>query len=179
MIKLRNLTALILIAATAMSYAAATISRPGQGGLSAQTRRRATKASVCGNPLMPCKSSAIFQLYDLPFRVPQDAVIFDTELFYAIVLKSVGASETDCDVFVPESERLAVQAWFPDHKVFTSRCADVETLHYTNTDPNHRFMGVYAGSTLAEAKRLLETVKAAGKFPGANIRRMRTGFNGT
>jgi hypothetical protein len=146
---------------------------------SAQTPRPVRHLSICGNPSVPCKTTATFQPNDLPFRVPKNAVIFDTELFYAIILKSVGASEDDCDVFVPESERLAVQALFPDHKVFSSRCPDVETLFYTNISAKHRIMAVYAGSSLIEAKRLLETVKATGKFPGANIRRMRTGFNGT
>jgi hypothetical protein len=144
-----------------------------------QRRRPARHASVCGNPMAPCKTTATFQPNDLPFRVPQNAVIYDTELFYAIILKSVGTSEEDCDVFVPESERLAAQALFPDHKVFASRCPDVETLFYTNVSAKHRIIAVYAGSTLVEASRLLETVKATGKFPGANIRRMRTGFNGT
>ena len=111
--------------------------------------------------------------------MPKNAVIYDTELFYAIILKSVGTSEDDCDVFVPESERLAAQALFPDHKVFSSRCPDVETLFYANVNSKHRIMAVYAGTTLVEARRLLESVKATGKFPGANIRRMRTGFNGT
>ena len=145
----------------------------------AQKGRRAQHASICGKPLVPCKTSAKFEPNDLPFRVPKNAVIYDTELFYAIILKSVGTSEDDCDVFVPESERLAVQALFPDHKVFSSRCPDVETLFYTNISSKHRIMAVYAGSTLVEAQRLLESVKATGKFPGANIRRMRTGFNGT
>jgi hypothetical protein len=145
---------------------------------SAQTRR-GRHLSICGNPKLPCKTTATFAPNDLPFRVPQNAVIYDTELFYAIILKSVGTSEDDCDVFVPESDRLAAQALFPDHKVFSSRCPDVETLFYTNISSKHRIMAVYAGSTLVEAKALLETVKATGKFPGANIRRMRTGFNGT
>ena len=101
---------------------------------------------------------------DLQFREPKNAVIYDTELFYAIILKSVGTSEDDCDVFVPESERLAAQALFPDHKVFSSRCPEVETLSYTNISSKHRIMAVYSGSTLVEAKRLLETVKANGKF---------------
>ena len=135
--------------------------------------------SICGNPSKPCKTSATFQPNDLPFRVPENAVIYDTELFYAIILKSVGKSADDCDVFVPESERLAAQSLFPDHKVFTSRCPDVETLFYTNVSSKHRIMAVYAGATLAEANSLLSAVKATGKFPGANIRRMRTGFNGT
>jgi len=35
------------------------------------------------------------------------------------------------------------------------------------------------GSTLADARRTLQAVKATNKFAGATIRRMRTGFNGT
>ncbi|HAF14727.1 MAG TPA: hypothetical protein DCK99_13735, partial [Blastocatellia bacterium] len=66
-----------------------------------------------------------------------------------------------------------------DHKVFSSRCADPENLFYTNVSEKHRIMAVYAGTTPAEAKRVLDAVKATGKFPGANLRRMRTGFNGT
>jgi hypothetical protein len=148
-------------------------------GQSNASRHRAKKGSLCGNPKVACKTSVPFEQYDLPFRVPENAVIFDTELFYAIVLKSVPAKEEDCKVFVPEAERLPAQALFPDHKVFTSRCADVETLFYTNVNPKFRIMAVYGGTTLAEAKRVLEAVKATGKFPGANLRRMRTGFNGT
>jgi endonuclease V-like protein UPF0215 family len=68
---------------------------------------------------------------------------------------------------------------FPDRKVFSSRCVDVENLFYTNVNPKSRMMAVYAGLTLAEAKRVLADVRATGKFPGANIRQMRTGFNGT
>src|SRR2546421_416781 len=97
----------------------------------AQRKRPAAHASVCGNPNLACKTDATFQPNDLPFRVPKNAVIFDTELFYAVILKSVGTSEEDCDVFVPESERLQAQSLFPDHKVFASRCADPETLFYT------------------------------------------------
>jgi len=146
---------------------------------SAQRRHPASHASICGNPKLPCKSIATFEPYALPFHVPQNTVIYDSELFYAIILKSVGVSEEDCDVFVPENERLAAQALFPDHKVFTSRCADPGDAFYTNISSKHRFMAVYAGKTPAEANRMLAAVKATGKFPGANIRRMRTGFNGT
>lgn len=145
----------------------------------AQGRRKPRQASVCGNPQLTCKTSAEFQPYDLPFRLPKNSVIYDTELFYSIILKSVGESDSDCDVFVPETERLAAQELFPDHKVFSSRCPDVETLFYSNVSPKHRFMAVYAGSTMAEAQRMLQTVKATNKFAGASIRRMRTGFNGT
>jgi hypothetical protein len=126
-----------------------------------------------------CKTTATFQPNDLPFRVPANSVIFDTELFYAIVLKSVPTAEDDCNVFVSEAERQETQALFPDRKVFTSRCADIENLFYTNVSPKFRIMAVYGGSTLAEAKRALAAVKATGKFSGAYLRRLRTGFNGT
>jgi hypothetical protein len=145
----------------------------------AQRRRPPKHPSICGNPTLPCKTVATFKPNDLPFRLPENAVIFDTELFYAVILKTVGRDDNDCDVFVSEDERLGAQALFPDRKVFASRCADPETLYYTNTNPKHRFVAVYAGSTPTEANRVLSAVKATGKFSGANIRRMRTGFNGT
>jgi hypothetical protein len=153
-------------------------------GQSHVDRQRARKGIICGNPKVTCKTSIPFEPNDLPFRVPERSVIVDTELFYAIILKSLRTKEEDCDVFVPEAERLAAQALFPDHKVFTSRCADPGMpgsgmLFYTNMNQNSRIMAVYAGTTLAEAQRVLAAVKATGKFPGAFMRRMRTGFNGT
>jgi len=154
------------------------VSLPGNKA-SGQRRRQARHFSVCGNPNLPCKSVATFESHDLPIRIPRNAVIWDTELFYAIMLKSVKSPGDSCDVFVPESERLAAQALFPDHKVFSSRCAEPGQLYYTNTGPKAHFMAVYAGTSLAEAKRMLAAVKATGKFTGATVRRMRAGFNGT
>ena len=156
-------------------------------GQSHASRQRAQRASICGNPMLACKTTATFPPNDLPFRVPKDAVIIDTVPFYAIILKSVDAPDYSCDVFIAESDRLAAQALFPDHKVFTSRCVDPENLFYQDLNARKiaflseksRIMAVYAGASLAEAKRFLETVRATGKFPGANLRRMRTGFNGT
>ncbi|HEY0432015.1 MAG TPA: hypothetical protein VGC61_09350 [Pyrinomonadaceae bacterium] len=137
------------------------------------------RASICGNPTVPCKTVATFQPHDLSFRIPENAVIYDTELFYGIILKSVRANEDDCNTFVPEAERLEAQALFADRKVFASRCVDVESLFYTNVDPKFRIMAVYGGTTLAEANKVMAAVKATGKYPGAYLRRMRTGFNGT
>lgn len=165
------LTLVVALLATAASSSAV--------GQSHTSRQRVRHASICGNPQVACKSVATFQPNDLPFRVPENSVIFDTELFYAVILKSVAAKDDDCAIFVPETERLAAQVLFPDRKVFSSRCADVENLFYTNIDPKFRIMAVYAGITLAEANRTLAAVKAIGKFPGAYLRRMRTGFNGT
>ncbi len=149
------------------------------GAVSAQKPRTVRHGSICGDPTTPCKTVGTFQPNDLPFRIPQRAVIYDTDLFYAIILKSVNVADDKCDKFVPESDRLAAQALFPDHKVFSSRCADPGGLSYTNTSPKARFMAVYAGITPAEANSMLAKVKATGKFPGASLRRMRAAFNGT
>ena len=156
------------------------------GSTPGQRRRSTTHAAICGNPRISCQTIATFQPNDLPFRVPKNAVIVDTVPFYAIILQSM-ASNDSCDVFIPERDRLVAQAFFPDHKVFSSRCADPENLFYLdlssrqtrNLSETHRIMAVYAGTTIAEAQKMLAAVKATGKFPGANIRRMRTGFNGT
>jgi len=158
----------------------------GAAGQSHAPRSR-QRAAICGNPQVACRTSVTFQANDLPFRVPKDAVIIDTVPFYAIILRSVDAPGDSCNVFISESDRLAAQALFPDHKVFSSRCTDPENLFYldiskrkiTNLSETHRIMAVYAGTSLPEARRFLETVKATGKFPGANIRQLRTGFNGT
>jgi hypothetical protein len=143
--------------------------------------QRRAQASVCGDPTAVCRTGdLVFEPHDLPFRLPKNAVIWETELFYAVVIKSVRvADEFDCEKFVAESERLAAQELFPRNKVFSSRCPDPGTLYYTNTAPKARFMAVYAGRTRAEADAMLEKVKATGKYPGANLRRMRAGFNGT
>jgi hypothetical protein len=148
-----------------------------------QSRRRARRAAICGNPKLACKSSVTFQPHDLPFRLPENAVIWESENFYAVILKSMKVAmkegDEDCTVFIAETDRLAAQELFPDHKVFTSRCAEPGELFYTNTSGDHLIMAVYAGATAAQANRFLADVKATGKFPGAYIKRMRAGFNGT
>jgi len=146
----------------------------------AQKRRAPVKhLTICGNPTLPCKSAITFEPHTLPFRMPENAVIYDTELFYAIILKSVNAPNDSCDAFVPEAERLAAQALFPANKVFASRCAEPGEASYTNTNSNQHFMAVYAGLTIGEANRMLAAVQATGRFAGANIRRMRVVVNGT
>jgi hypothetical protein len=145
----------------------------------AQPRRRAAHLKVCGNPQVACRTVVTFKPYDLPFQMPSNAVIYDTDLFYAIILQSVKAANDECEIFVSEGDREAAQALFPDHKVFSSRCVESGEVGYTNTSNNAHFMAVYGGMTLAEANRMLAKVRATGKFPGANIRRMRAGINGT
>src|SRR4026209_2953653 len=70
-------------------------------------RRTTGRLTVCGNPNVRCPSTATFEPHDLPFRVPSNAVIWETELFYAVVLKSMSASDENCDAHIPESERRA------------------------------------------------------------------------
>jgi len=155
--------------------------------VAAQRRNPAGHRTICGNPNLLCKTVATFQPNDLPFHVANHDVIVDTVPFYAIILKSLSVKDDNCEVFIAESDRLAAQVLFPDHKVFSSRCADPENLYYLDLSSRnirsmsetHRIMAVYAGTRLADANRLLAAVKATGKFPGANLRRMRTGFNGT
>jgi hypothetical protein len=161
-------------------FAVATLGASSDGATShAQRRRRSQPPRICFNPSMPCPTAATFEPHDLPFEISPNSVIVETPFFYAVILKSIRAEDTDCERFIAESERLQAQSLFPRHKVFTSRCADPGSLYYTNVHPAQRFMAVYGGATRAEAARMLALVKATGKFPGANIRRMRAGFNGT
>ena len=135
--------------------------------------------SICPDPTIPCPTSYEFKPHQMPFRLPANAVIWETEAFYAIILRSVPNPNDDCALIVPEDERLETQKLFPRHKVFATRCYDVEELYYTNTARGQQFMAVYAGRTRAQANQMLAKVKATGKFKGANLRLMRSGFNGT
>lgn len=162
-----------------ISFALGTITLGAIAAGQSRVARKRPRGSICGNPQVPCKTTATFNSNDLPFRVPENSVIFDTELFYAVILKSIATTEDNCEVFIPETERLQTQALFPDRKIFSSRCVDIENLFYAPVDPKYRIMAVYAGRTLPEAKRVLESVKATGKFRGAYVKQLRTGFNGT
>lgn len=147
-----------------------------------QTRRgkQSQRGTVCYDPNQPCRTTHNFEQYDLPFRIPANSVIWESEPFYAIILASVRFKDQDCETrYISEARRLKAQELFPDRKVFTSRCGEPGTVFYSNTAPNTNFMAVYGGRTQAEAARMLSTVKATGQFPGANIRRMFIGFNGT
>lgn len=150
-------------------------------GLAAQRRgARQRPAKICHDPTAACRTSYDFAPHDLPFELPQTAVIYETQEFYVVILKSVRArGPDDCDTFVPEADRLAAQKLFPRRKVFTTRCDEPVSPYYRGGAPDQRLMAVYAGATRAEAEKTLAAVRAAGKFPGANLRRMRAGFNGT
>ena len=77
---------------------------------------------------------------------------------------------------IAEEERLEAQRLFAQAKVFSMRfqCDDnvEENLSYTNVNDKFAFLAVYAGATLKEANARLAEARAAGRFPGANVRRM-------
>ena len=99
-----SVTVIALIACALLSF--------GAGTMSAQKRKVVRHGVICGNPTVPCKTSATFPPNDLPFRIPASASIYDTDLFYAVMLKSMTVPEDNCDRFIPESERLAAQRLF-------------------------------------------------------------------
>src|SRR6185503_8774774 len=89
--------------------------------------------------------------------------------FYAVLLKTAPLCS------ITEKERLDAQASFPREKVFVHQyfCEDFgDKVTYANVNAKVGFLAVYAGASEAAAKTMLDRVKAGGKFPGANIRRM-------
>ena len=166
-----SLASLLLVLTFVSSESAA----PGQR----RARRRQPPNRICFNPQERCRTAATFEPHDLPFSLPQNAVIWDSEPFYAVVLKSLRVRDDDYQSFIPEDERLRAQALFPDRKVFADRYPEAGTLSYEGFALNRRLLAVYAGTTRAEALQMLRRVQATGMFPGANIRRTRAAFNGT
>lgn len=113
-----------------------------------------------------------FRANNLSFEIPNKSFTrAESEPFYAILLKSA----TRCTF--TEKERLAIQGYFPNHKVFYSNACGVENyedlVEYTNYDSNYDFIAVYGGVTLKDAKRFLKFVKNRSQFKNANIRKMR------
>ena len=134
----------------------------------------AAQPAVCPDPANPC---AGFRAHDLSFPLPKDGVAraeVRSAPFYAVVL----VSGKRCRLTEPQ--RREAQAMFPGSKVFSARfgCDDdpENNVSYTNVDPRAGFLAVHAGADRAAAQAMLERVKATGRFPGANIRRMQAVF---
>lgn len=150
------------------------------GASLAVSAQKRAYGKICGDPTAACKSASDFQPYELAFELPKNPVIFDSELFYTVILKSVKTkTETDCETAFSEDERINLQRIFPRNKVFTLKCFETGGIFYTNTANNVVFMGIYAGKTLAEAKSFLKRVQAETEYSGAILKRMRAGINGT
>jgi hypothetical protein len=124
------------------------------------------------DPAKAC-SDGNFKSHELCFKTPGDGVARAevlSESFYAVILKTAERCT------ITEDERRQAQARFPKIKVFSMRffCDDniEENISYTNVNDKFGFLAVYAGPTMKEAKARLAEVKATGRFPGANIRKM-------
>jgi hypothetical protein len=131
-----------------------------------------TQGKVQPDPAAPC-ASGTFKPHELCFQIPTDGIAraeYLSETFYAVILKTADRCS------IAENERLEIQGLFPASKVFSMRfmCDDdvEENIGYTNVNDKYGFLAVYAGLTMKEAKARLAQVKATGRFPGANIRKM-------
>jgi len=129
-----------------------------------------TQGKVHPEPAALCRG---FKPHHLCFDVPTDGIAraeYFSEPFYAVVLKITQRCS------ISEKERLDVQQAFPGSKVFFESfyCNDdvEEFIRYTNVNDKVGFLAVHAGATVKEANQRLSDVKATGRFPGANIRRM-------
>ena len=144
---------------------AITLSLAGIASAHAQGKVEPNPANVC--------SDGDFKSHELCFKTPGDGVARAetlSESFYAVILKTAERCS------ITEDERLEAQKLFPQTKVFSMRfyCDDniEENISYTNVNDKVGFLAVFAGRTLQEANARLAQVKATGRFPGANIRKM-------
>lgn len=129
---------------------------------------------VCPDPAKPCPG---FRRHDLSFPLPRDGVAraeVRSAPFFAVIL----VSGAPCGF--TERERADAQALFPQAKVFNARFGcdgDVENnVSYSGVDPKAGFLAVHAGADRAAGEAMLARVKATGRFPGANVRRMEAVF---
>jgi hypothetical protein len=148
-------------------------------GVRAQKRTR--KGKICGDPTVACKGVENFQPHDLVFDTGKNFVIFESEPFYGIVLKSVKLPDFgDCEKpSFKEVERKEIQALFEHNKVFMLNCIESGTNYYPGVADKTAFIAVYAGRTLAQANAFLKTVQALNKYPGIRVRKMSIAVNGT
>lgn len=152
----------------------------------AAAQRKSSKpkaGAICGNLKVKCQTGDMtFQPHEIPFETPRgNRVIAESELFYAIVLRSVKLKNdySDCETAISETERLKIQESFADNKVFAQKCLEAGSLYYTGFAGNTSFIAVYAGKTLAEANKFLKVVQTNGKHKGAFVRKTQAQINGT
>ena len=151
-------------------------------GISGQ--KASKQGRICGNPNVKCKTDkTFFEPNQIPFETSSNFVIFESQIFYAVILKSkkvadIFAADNNCRNVVSEDERLKVQKLFPNNKVFTQNCG-YSDLYYTDLQDSTVFMAVYGGRTLAEAQNFLKIVKRKTEFEGAYLKKMQAQFNGT
>ena len=146
----------------------------------AAAQKKARLGRVCGDPAAACRVRDQFQPYELPFDTGRNAVIAESEYFYAVIVKSVKlADDNNCDKAISDKDITDTQALFPHSKVFALKCFEPAMNYYTNVADNTAFRAVFAGRTKAAANAFLKTLKTKGKYGDAVLRRMQAGINGT
>ncbi len=147
-------------------------------------QKASKQGKICGNPNTNCKTDkSLFEPNEIPFETSSSFVIFESQTFYAVILKSkkvadIFADDNNCRNIASEEERLNVQKLYPNNKVFTQNCG-YNNLYYTGIQDSTVFIAVYGGKTLAEAQNFLKIVEQNQKFKGAYIKKMQAQFNGT
>ena len=147
-------------------------------------QKASKQGKICGNPNIKCKTDKnLFEPNEIPFETSTNFAIFESQTFYAVILKSkrvadIFADDNNCKNVASEEKRLNVQKLFPNNKVFTQNCG-YNNLYYTGIQNFTVFIAVYGGRTLAEAQNFLKTVKQKSEFEGAYIKKMQAQFNGT
>ena len=114
-----------------------------------------------------------FRPHQLPFALPTDGIAraeHRSPPFHAVILRTA----EPCSI--REQDRLEAQRLFPVNKVFATRFGcedgDPDPVTYTNVDAKWGFLAVHAGHSPEDADRMLARVRATGRYPGANVRRM-------
>ena len=147
-------------------------------------QKASKQGKICGNPNIKCKTDkTLFEPNEIPFETSRNFVIFESQTFYAIILKSkkvsdIFADNNGCRNISSEEERLNVQKLFPNNKVFTQNCG-YNNFYYSGLQDSTVFMAVYGGRTLTEAQTFLKTVKQKKEFESTYIKKMKAQFNGT
>ena len=131
-----------------------------------------TLGKIQPDPVALCSDLHV-KAHELCFDKPTDGIAraeYLSETFYAIILKSTERCT------ITEEERIQVQREFANAKVFSTRfeCDDggEENITYTSVNERVGFLALYAGRTRQEARAKLAEVTSAGRYPGANLRKM-------
>jgi len=122
----------------------------------------------------------------LPIMIPGELEWmgeYKSKPFYAVIVQSRkvieggGPADNDCGGQFTTAERSRLQALFPSNRVFSSAFGCYYFEHsYMNVNAKFNFLAVYGGETEAAAQNVLKTIKATGKYPGANFRKMQAVF---
>lgn len=155
-----------------------------------QQRKSAAQANaVCFDPNKPCDhKSKKFDVWELSFKMPARLAAnktFVSAPFYAVILETFESAE-ECDggefIVQAEAARKRAQKKFAGRKVFADyQCPNLSSVGY---DFDGRFIGdklalgnfiaVYAGTTKAEAEKILQSAKK--DYPAARLKKMTANY---